>query len=231
VPGRGGAGPAVGGQQLRAGQLVVVHNGSQTQYAVAEPTGLAPVTPLVAALIRADPRTAAAYPDHDVTDITVSPAAFTLASRLAALGGTARYPAQPLLPGALAAGGDTLCVTLTDPGSGAVTVWLVDRLADAGRPVTGRRPSGPPPADRVVLPPGRGALVRDLPQPGVSSGTWFLVTDDGTKYPIGSTDAARALGYGGVHPVALPPGFLDLLLTGPTLDRAAAADQVAPTTR
>lgn len=231
VPGRGGPGPVVAGQALRSGELVVVHNGSQTQYAIAEPAGLAPVTPLVAALIRADPRTATAYPGQPVTDITVSPADFTLAHRLAPLAGTARYPAQPLVPAALAGGTDTLCVTVTDPGPGAVTVWLVDELTDAGRAVVGHRPAGPPPADRIAVPPGRGAVVRDLPQPGVSSGTWFLVTDDGVKYPIGSSDAAKALGYGDVHPVGLPPGFLDLLPTGPTLDRPAAAVQVPPATR
>lgn len=228
IPDRGEVAGKVAGKTFRVGQLVVVHNGPQTQYAVALMPGLAPVTPLQAALIRADPDTANAYPDGPVTDIALSPDEFTTAPLAHPLPGNG-LPAHPLRP----AGGDedTLCATLADPGRGTVSVWLIARLADGGRKVVSGKASELPLADRVALPPGGGALVKELPQPGVSSGTWFLVTDDGIRYPLGSAKAATALGYGGVKPVGLPPGYLAMLPTGPTLSRAAAAKTVPSSTR
>src|SRR5207302_886191 len=80
-------------------------------------------------------------------------------------------------------------------------------------------------ADRVVVGGGHGALVRELPTPGaVAAGTTvYLVTDEGTKYPVAdSADVLGSLGYAGVTPVPVSAALLALIPTGPELDPQAA---------
>jgi type VII secretion protein EccB len=81
-------------------------------------------------------------------------------------------------------------------------------------------------ADRVIVPEGRGALVRGLPAPGVEAQTTVhVVTDQGQSFALGTggdVDVQEALGYGGVKPVPVPAAMLALLPQGPTLDPAAA---------
>ncbi len=97
--------------------------------------------------------------------------------------------------------------------------------AGAARSTTGPEDSGPV-ADRIVVPGGRGALVRQEPAPGVTAGTTvYLVTDQGRKYALMKSDKKDAtvlLGYQSVRPVPVPPGLLDLVPTGPPLDPAVA---------
>ena len=108
---------------------------------------------------------------------------------------------------------------------------VVDRLPSQGRTVVPTGSPATPLAGHVVIPAGRGALVREVPNPGVTSGTLFLLTEDGVRYPIDSADAARALGYGDVTATGLPPGFLELLPIGPTLSRTAAGQAQPPSNR
>jgi hypothetical protein len=77
-------------------------------------------------------------------------------------------------------------------------------------------------ADRVVVPAGRGALVRAVPAPGITTGTVYLVTDQGLRHPIGSDADIAALGYGGALPVPVPTTVLDLVPVGPALSAADA---------
>lgn len=90
-------------------------------------------------------------------------------------------------------------------------------------------------AERVVLPGGKGALVQALPGvgeggQGAATGTVYLVTSQGVRYPLGtrSGDAATALGYGGVTPLSVPASLLALIPTGPTLERDAARSYFDP---
>jgi type VII secretion protein EccB len=222
IPGRGGVGPTVAGHTLRIGQLVEVRSTVQTQYAVVLADGLAPVSALVAALIEADPRFAQAYPGQSVGPVELAPSEYSQADRLSALAGSDRYPARQLTAVAGPESTDFLCSTLTDASTGTVSVSAVDQMPTPERAVAVLGASATPLADQVVLPAGHGALVREVPEPGVTSGAVFLLTDDGTRFPIDSATAQSALGYDSVTPVALPPGFLDLLPIGPTLSRAAA---------
>lgn len=92
---------------------------------------------------------------------------------------------------------------------------------DAGNTTSGPADTGPV-ADRIVLPGGHGALVREEPQPGVTAGTTvYLVTDEGFKYALvtsGKKKASELLGFGGKKPVPIPVSLLDLVPTGPALD-------------
>jgi hypothetical protein len=60
----------------------------------------------------------------------------------------------------------------------------------------------------------------------VASGTVYLITDQGVRYPVGGADALKALGYGTVRPAPLAPAVLALFPVGPLLDMASAG-QVA----
>lgn len=85
--------------------------------------------------------------------------------------------------------------------------------------------------DRVVVDGGHGALVRELPTPGATASgtTVYLVTDQGTKFPVtDSADVLSSLGYAGVTPVPVSAALLGLIPTGPELDPQAARG-LAPT--
>ena len=72
------------------------------------------------------------------------------------------------------------------------------------------------------MPGGHGAVVAEQPAPGASSGTVYVITDTGMKYPVSGAEARAALGYGGVGPVGVPAAVLALFPTGVTLDPAQA---------
>jgi hypothetical protein len=89
-------------------------------------------------------------------------------------------------------------------------------------PASGLSSGGPAVrADRVVVEPGRGAVVAAQPAPG-APGTLSVVSELGIRYPVPSAEVLAALGYGGVRPVALPAGLVSLLPVGPALDPSAA---------
>ena len=75
-------------------------------------------------------------------------------------------------------------------------------------------------ADRIVVPPGAGALVR---ADGVAGGGLVLVTDLARRFPLPSADVLPALGYAGQAPVPVPAQIVALLPSGPALDPAAAS--------
>ncbi|RMI26775.1 type VII secretion protein EccB [Streptomyces triticirhizae] len=75
--------------------------------------------------------------------------------------------------------------------------------------------------DRVYVPAGAGALVRSTASGG-GAGTYTLVTDGGTAYPLASPDAARRLGYDPEAAPSVPRAYAELLPTGPVLDPVAA---------
>ena len=83
-------------------------------------------------------------------------------------------------------------------------------------------------ADRVVVTPGRAAVVEALASPSAPHGALSLVTDLGVRYPLASTDVLTMLGYGGVAPVRLPAELVALVPSGRALDQAAALTPIKP---
>ena len=96
----------------------------------------------------------------------------------------------------------------------------------AGSPGPPADALGDPIANQVTVPPGKGALVRAVPGPGVSTGTIYLVTELGIKYPVSGTSVLSDLGLNGVRPAPLPQTIVSLLPTGPTLAESAALREV-----
>jgi ESX secretion system ATPase EccB len=77
-------------------------------------------------------------------------------------------------------------------------------------------------ADRVLVSPGRGAVVEAVASPDAAAGTFCLITDLGTSYPVPSREVLQMLGYTGMQPLRLPAGLIKLLPQGRSLDPDAA---------
>lgn len=83
-------------------------------------------------------------------------------------------------------------------------------------------------ADAVYVAPQHGAVLgQSTTGKDAASGSLFLVTDQGLRYPVVSSAALAALGLGKrIEPA--PPELLGLLPAGPTLDRLVAAQFYTP---
>jgi type VII secretion protein EccB len=210
--------PADGARPVVAGAPGVIGAVYQTDggaFYLLQPGGLVALSPLQARIQLAG----AAYPLAARAPLPIPAGAVTLAA-----GSTvdSSAPVSPPPPAGAAPATSALCVSTAD------SVLL--RPASAGNVNTYTEPvdaTGGPLADQVVLPPGSAALVRLQPSPGVTTGTSYLVTAAGVKYPLGDANTAALLGYQGVTPVPLGPAWLQLLRTGPTLDKADALRTVA----
>jgi type VII secretion protein EccB len=206
VPGSGAAGPAVGGASTRIGQVLESEAG---EFYLVRTDGLAVITETEAALVLGGP-SGLAYPDGNPRPVPVSGIAAAPRSPARADG----YPKQLPKPVAvsrtstLCTTGDRLAVSTALPLRGDVRPHLVPPAAGT--------------AAEVYVPGGAGAIVAEEPAPGASSGTTYLITDTGVKYPVAGEDAVKALGYGRANRQGVPAPVLALFPTGPALDPGQA---------
>jgi type VII secretion protein EccB len=222
----GSRGPAVGGRPSKIGQVFVAAGTSS--YYLAERGGLAPLSRTGALLTLADPAIRALYPAGLARAVSVPSAAIAAVPAL----GDASPQDQPRRPPPLLelpGGQGDVCVAYpagsasspqvrTAPvAAAAIRTWTQPRLYDK---------LGIPLADQVELPAGDGAVVEAAS--GLGAGTVYLITSQGIKYPLASAGLLASLGLPGVHPAQVPEVLLELLRTGPTLDRAAARHTVTP---
>ncbi|SDT74593.1 type VII secretion protein EccB [Actinoplanes derwentensis] len=222
VPGRGRKGPVVGARKTRIGQVLQASvPGAAAEYYLVLADGLLPITPTVARLVVTDPGTAKAYPGAVAEPIPVSAAAVVSAARSATLLPVAGLPDTPPKLATGLSGGRSWCARMTfDAGRGpTVTLSTVDSATVTGV-TTGATDSRV--ADMVQVPPGSGVLVAGQAAPGVPSGTTYLITDLGIRYPLPSAEVVAALGYEGVATVPVPTTVLAMLPSGPSLDPEAA---------
>ncbi|GLY28937.1 type VII secretion protein EccB [Kineosporia sp. NBRC 101731] len=227
----GGKGPVLAGVRTTAGQVVVVHTtGSADRYYLVTKTGLQTITETAAAIVLGDPATAAAYGKNPVHAVSLSPAALGLATVSEAPSWQSHLPTRPM---ALAdTGASAMPCARAKPTNSMVDVDVVTvpRVAAVSSPaleatsVTSNPAQGKPKptesaaaADQVDIAAGAGLLARTLPAPGVPGAGLYLITEDGAKYPVASTDAAQALGYAEDRATAVPANLLELLPTGPVL--------------
>jgi type VII secretion protein EccB len=125
------------------------------------------------------------------------------------------------------ADGVPVCLSYEDPEEG-VTVLTGGRLPapaetatdTADDPNTGGGTVGL--ADRVLVPPGKGTIVGLLPGRDLDPQGYFLITEDGVKYPVPDRQTLAKLGYNGVDPLLVPPSMLRLIPQGPALTTEAA---------
>lgn len=240
VTGAGASGPMAGGHSSRVGQ-VYVSGGSQYYVMLAD--GLAPVTQTQAYLLLAADWAARLYPATGPAAITVS-AAVAASIRSQASVDARGLPARPPALVDTATGQLGVCDSYQPGGSGVPVIDTVTvaspampAAASTGAPGGGTGggtgsgqvgPLGTALADQVRIPPGGGVVMLAVAVPGGTSGTLYLVTDQGVKYPLPDTSVLTALGLGGVTPARIPVAVAALLPTGPTLDQQAAAKTVSP---
>ncbi|OXS35652.1 type VII secretion protein EccB [Streptomyces sp. XY006] len=231
VPGRGEAGPELGGEASRIGQLFKVSvPGGDSTYHLLQRDGLVPLTRLGAALVLGDPATQQdAYQGKSPEVRTVG--ADTLRehrAKDAPPAGSAELPDAP--PAALSTPrGSALCAKV-DGADGGVRISSVlvplTQLAPVAVPEGTDEPLEPAcaPPDAAVVRPGHGALVRALHASGAAhAGTTYLVADNGVKYRVASKDALSALGYETGDIDSVPAPLLASFPTGADLDPAAAS--------
>jgi hypothetical protein len=66
-----------------------------------------------------------------------------------------------------------------------------------------------------------------MPSPTATSGSLFLVTDEGRRYGISDDDARDTLGYGDMTPVQMPASLVARIPAGDALDPKAAHQRLS----
>lgn len=209
--------------------------GGVSKWYVALKDGLAPILQTEAALLVADPNTRKAYGGRSAEFLPIDTAT---AGTIAQSSVTISNPDLPHnLPTAAALpDGETtpLCVTYPDPKAEptAVRVTRGGNVPTAAQQQDGQIPVGAVTntgaVDQVILPPGGGALVGLVPSPNhaMEIQTYYLIGEQGLKFPIKSADLVAKLGYQTSSAVPLPSNLLRLIPDGPTLDTDAARKPV-----
>ncbi|MEV6375058.1 type VII secretion protein EccB [Micromonospora musae] len=221
VPGRGSPGPTVDGRRGVVGELFTARtpDGAERRYLLQQ-NGLAELSPMAYAIVAADPATAEVYDGRPVQPRELSPAA------LVALPVAPQPPwvaALPATPPSLAKTPEqgTWCVRHSMSG-GAVEVTAdmpapsATTLSD-GVGVTRTSAS----AEAVEVQPGVGGLVLAGRADQAAGSGFYLVTDAGIKYPVGSSAVANQLGFPPASARPVPRQLLEMLPTGPLLESAA----------
>lgn len=188
------------------------------QYYLVLPDGLAHLTELQMMLLRAAQPTEPAEIPVAVVNRTRTSDALAPARSGAA---PPDSPPELVVPGA---GGEvTVCAEAADAATPPVVTLGGDRAAFTGALPTPRESEiGVRLADRVVVPPGQAAVVRVMPAPQSTVGSYQLVTDAGIRYPVPSEEILAWFGYSADLAVDLPVGVVQQLPVGPTLDPGAA---------
>jgi type VII secretion protein EccB len=192
------------------GDLYTYQDASGSYEYVVTTTGLTPVSPTQAALLRAggspaprplDPnRLVAAKEGNQVT---------------AALAGDLPAP-LPTLADGTGTGAGAVCLEETAAGGyllRSVTATAVD-AAGAWGATDGTAGH----ADRVLVRPDSGALATST-----AGGVTQLLSAAGVRFPVASKDDLGRLGYGSVAPAAVPAAILGLFPEGPALDAVDAS--------
>ena len=222
LPGIGARSTAVPG--ARVGQLFVVEaSGGQVQHYLAEAEALRPLSELQYDIQRTFQPTAQAYDGGQPVGLPLG----LLVAGQARLGPpVATGPGKPptARPEFAGADGSTLCAAF-DP-AGSPPALIVDPALPTPDPLLTSTPrrteSGTPLADRVVVPPGRAAVVEVMPAPGAPAGTVTLVTDLGRAHSLVDRGVLDVLGFKDVTPVRLPVSLVSRVPHGSPLDPATA---------
>lgn len=228
----GHAGVTVAGTRYRIGQVFVSSDtaGAGTvRYYVMLGDGLSPVSETQADLLLAS----SVSHGGSGQAVTIS-AAVAAAARSRSSVSAAGLPASPPALVSSAGGQLVVCESYRAGSNGVpeVSTRLVPEsdlpAASAASPTEVSGTTGVALANKVLVTPGGGAVAEAVASPGAVTGTLYLITDQGVKYPLPDSSVLQPLGLSGVTPSRLPVAVLDLLPTGPTLDKQAALKTVTP---
>ncbi|HEY3502794.1 MAG TPA: type VII secretion protein EccB [Actinocatenispora sp.] len=224
VPGHGSASAAVNGRN--SGDVLEAQTGSGPQYYLVFPDGVAPITALQKDIIQAQ---YSSQPQH----VSVSEAtAMKRSSHLVASSDEDVRPPAKVPPLHHAHADQSVCAEVTDAsGDEQVVVGSTVAAMSKGVRTTEVTGAGAALADRILVPPGRVAIVRSLPADGAGAGTFDVVTDIGQRFPVPSAEALGMLGYSPSNAVSMPAGLVHTIPAGPTLDPSAALTPATPSGR
>ncbi|RJQ88135.1 type VII secretion protein EccB [Amycolatopsis panacis] len=224
VSSAGEPGPQVGDVRTRVGEVLAVVDAmasaaNASTYYLVRAGGLEPVGQTEAALLvttRANESAYAARPEP--TRVRAADVASVKKVAEPRTGGAAPAAYPDRIPGKAPITGSS--VTMCAQG-GRILVSADLPLPPGGRalPVTVRTDARV--ADVVYVPPSGGAVATDA-----GSGTTYLITDTGRKYPVANAPALASLGYGSGAGQVIAGGLLALVPAGPALDPAAAGQAV-----
>lgn len=224
IENRGDPGPAIGGAATSVGQVFTVpaSGDNDDQFYVLEQEGLTPTDETRALLLLGDPRTAEdAYGGGDVEPLELS-----VPELRSHLSGAEPMTGQlPPTPPPLTDPQDAALCTVSQEARAPTLVLAAptDIGGRAARPPTGTEAACTAP-DLIDIPTGEGGLVRASPAGGTAlSGSYFLVTDSGAKYPVPDSGSADLLGHPPAQASNASTALLDMLPTGPSLTPEAAS--------
>ncbi|TPW77911.1 type VII secretion protein EccB [Schumannella soli] len=211
----GGQGPVIAGKPTTLGQVVEA-DGEGTRYVVTA-QGLMPVTDTVAALLAGEQEHKLPEPRTITTRDLVATPVTKAAAWQSELPSSAPKPVDA---------DRTPCSVWSDDTTTIATVPAADAAATTGggtstktstqASATGENAKAGK-AGSVAVAPGAGLLASTAAAPGVRGAGLYLVTDDGTKYPVADASTASALGLDASSSPAVPAALLALLPTGPMI--------------
>lgn len=124
------------------------------------------------------------------------------------------------------ADGVPVCLSYEDPEKG-VTILTGGKLPAGGSTTdaaqdtsAGEDSTGV--ADRVLVPPGKATVVGLLPGRDIEPQGYYLITEDGVKFPVPDRQTLAKLGYDDVEPLRVPSPMLRLIPQGPALTTESA---------
>lgn len=211
------------------GQIRYVEAGGNKQYYQVDVAQIREITEVQARILLADPETRIAYDGEPARELPLSADEAAQASRVALEDPTPTDPpADVPEPAEVTDQDPTICASFAD---GDTTPEILVEAAVEGAEDANETPqqteSGTVLADRVLVRPGFGALVREQVSNGAQGGVLYLITDEGRRYPLASQDVQRVLGYGDVTPIALPASLIARVPAGSALDEAAARQAIS----
>ena len=206
IPHAGERGPKIDGATADVGTLFTTGVDAGEEDYILLSDGLAPITRTETALFEAGE---GAQP-HQISTAAIS--AVPISANRALLGALPDFLSGPVYSSSTAA----LCVRQSAPGSTSSSSVVTESAAS----VT---------ADpAVVLPAASGMLVEPPGQsPDAATTIIYLVTDNGERYLIDSSNALDALSYASAPKVVMPASVIGLIPEGPDLDVNAAAQAAA----
>ncbi|HEX6470244.1 MAG TPA: type VII secretion protein EccB [Streptosporangiaceae bacterium] len=222
IPGRGGTGPGPDGQQYPVGQVYQVPSptpGGADQWYVQLQDGAALISESQANLLLRDPASTGQLQNQKL--INAARLSKISAHSLKALPDkmpqvVAYDPAQPLC--AVYSDTDALVMDAQLTIGGSLPEVSTTALA-APTSVNANA------VDQVVL-PGGGTLAGQLTTPKVAPQSFFILTDQGLKFPIPKPDDLKKLGFDASRAAPVPSNLLRLIPLGPALVPADALKPV-----
>ena len=222
---RGSVSTALG--DALVGEVYQVRVAGSSQYYVAEPARLAPITALQARILLGDP-TNGAYAHADPTAVDLDAARASAARQEKSPPADDATAPPETVPDVVEPGGEAATCAAYGGAKGPPQV-LYDATVPGpgnGSSTSASTAAGTVLADRVVVPPGHVAIVEAVPGPRAHDGGLNLVTDLGYRYPVPSRDVLSALGYPKAKVVTLPGSLVARIPAGPALDPVAARKPV-----